>query len=32
VTHRTRIIFTAGAGLRTLAAYPFSTWICTFTS
>jgi len=27
VTHRTRIIFTAGAGLRTFVANPFNTWI-----
>jgi len=27
VTHRTRIMFTAGAGLRTFATNPFNTWI-----
>jgi len=27
VTHRTRIVFTAGEGLRTFAANPFNTWI-----
>jgi len=27
VTHRTRIIFTAGAGLRTFVANPFNTCI-----
>jgi len=26
VTHRTPIIFTAGAGLHTFAANPFNTW------
>jgi len=27
VTNRTRIMFTAGAGLRTFATNPFKTWI-----